>query len=573
MEVMNMSTTETGSATTGQPADAPASLCEAFYATVARCPDRPAIRTREGDVITWGEYGRRARDLAAGMHELGVRPGDRVALMLATRPEFHLVDAAAMLLGAASFSIYNTAPAQDIALVLANSEPALAVVEDEFRDRLDVPQVLCVSDLAGLEARGAASSFDVAAAARAVAPDDLLTLIYTSGTTGEPKGVEITHANALFVARAVDELHRLPDAAALVTYLPMAHIGDRNNCQYWPMVFGYTVTCAPDISKVLDVMREVRPHLMFGMPRLFEKLRAIIEREADPATLAALNAARLRALGDDAAEPDEALLAAVRVEHGLERVETGITGGAMTPPDLMAFLHGLGVRIGEIWGLSEATGVGTMSRPDALRVGTAGTPLPGAEVRLAEDGEIEIRSGGVMRRYRGRPDQTAETFTADGWLRTGDIGEFDADGYLSVVDRKKELIIGSSGKNMAPARIEARIKAAFPLIGGAVAIGDARPHNVALIALDPDACQGFAREHGLAGSTPQELADDPVVHAAVERQIIAANEHLSAPERIKGFTIVPTAWLPGGDELTPTMKPRRRAILAKYAAEIDALYG
>jgi long-subunit acyl-CoA synthetase (AMP-forming) len=177
-----------------------------------------------------------------------------------------------------------------------------------------------------------------------------------------------------------------------------------------------------------------------------------------------------------------------------------------------------------------------------------------------------------MRGYRGRPDQTAEAMTPDGWLRSGDIGEIDADGYLSVVDRKKELIIGSSGKNMAPARIEARLKEAFPLIGGAVAIGDERPYNVALIALDPDACVGFAREHGLAGDTPDVLADEPLVRAAVERQVASANEHLSAPERIKRFAIVTTTWLPGGDELTPTMKPRRRVILAKYAEEIDALY-
>jgi long-subunit acyl-CoA synthetase (AMP-forming) len=535
-------------------------------------PDRPAIRALDGDTITWAQYGARVRDLAAALHELGVRRGDRVALMLKTRPEFHLVDAATMMLGAVAFSIYNTAPPQDIEIVLANSEPRLAIVEDEFTDKVDVKQTLTVSDVPALEERGAASAFDVQAAARAVEADDPLTLIYTSGTTGEPKGVELSHANVLFVARAVHQLAGLPDGADLVTYLPMAHIGDRNNCQYWPMLYGHTVTLAPDISKVLDVLREVRPHLVFGMPRLFEKLRAIIEREADAVTLAAIDAARVRKAGGDAPEPDEALLANVREQHGFDRVVFGITGGAMTPPDLMAFLHGLKIMVGEIWGLSESCGVGSMSRPQDMRVGTAGTALPGAQLRLAEDGEIEISSPGVMRGYRGRPDQTAEAFTADGWLKSGDIGELDAEGYLSVVDRKKELIIGSSGKNMAPARIEARLKEAFPLIGGAVAIGDERPYNVALFALDPDACVGFAREHGLAGDTPDVLAADPTVRAALERQVASANTHLSAPERIKRFAVVPTTWLPGGDELTPTMKPRRRVILAKYADEIEALY-
>jgi long-subunit acyl-CoA synthetase (AMP-forming) len=213
-----------------------------------------------------------------------------------------------------------------------------------------------------------------------------------------------------------------------------------------------------------------------------------------------------------------------------------------------------------------------MAPPQAQRVGTAGTPVPSVEVRLAEDGELELSGPGVMRGYRRRPDLTAEAVTEDGWLRSGDIGQIGEDGYVSVVDRKKELIIGSSGKNMAPARIEARIKEAFPLIGGAVAVGDQRPHNVALISLDPDACRGFAREHGIEADTPEELAGHPLVREAVETQIRSANQHLSAPERIKDFTIVPAAWLPGGDELTPTMKPRRRVILAKYAAEIDALY-
>ena len=553
-------------------ATAPRTLCEAFVSAVARHGDERAIVAPDGSSITWSQYADRVRDLAAGLHELGLRPGDTLALMLSTRPEFHLLDAAAIHLGAVPFSIYNTAPPQDVAYVLGNSRAKLAFVEDEFRPKVDVDRALTVSDLPEILARGAASTFDVQAAAARVSPEHVLTLIYTSGTTGEPKGVEITHANVLAVAAGVNRVNGWPEDAQLVTYLPMAHIGDRNVCHYWPMILGGTVTCCNDISHVLDVMREVRVHVVFGMPRLFEKLRAIIERDSDVASLAALNQARRRAMGEDAPEPDRELLSNVRSTYGFDRLQFGITGGAMTPPDLMAFLHGLGMPVGEIWGMSECTGVATMSAPGAQRVGTAGTPIPGVDVRLAEDGELELRGRGIMRGYRGRPDQTAEAFSDDGWLRTGDIGEIDPDGYVSVVDRKKELIIGSSGKNMAPARIEARIKEAFPLIGGAVAIGDERPYNVALIALDPDACAGFAREHGLAGDSPAELAAEPDVLAAVTAQIDRANHHLSAPERIKHFTIVPVAWVPGGDELTPTMKPRRRVIISKYAAEIEALY-
>jgi long-subunit acyl-CoA synthetase (AMP-forming) len=558
--------------TTSDRATAPRTICEAFARTVARCPERMAVIAPDGTGMTWGEYGIRARNVAAGLHELGLRRGDTLALMLSTRLEFHLLDTAGILLGAIPFSIYSTAPPQDVAHELENSGAKIAFVEDDLRDRVEVEQTLTVSDLAQVEARGARSDFDVEAAAGAVGPDDLLTLIYTSGTTGEPKGVEITHANVLFVAAAVNRVYRWPDGAALVSYLPMAHIGDRNCSHYWPIIFGHTVTCCDNISKVLDVMRDARLHFVFGMPRLFEKLRAIIERDADEPTLAALNAARLRTLAGDVPGPDERLLESLRWANGFERLEFGITGGTMTSPDLLAFLHGMGLLVGEIWGMSECTGVASISPPDALRIGTAGLPLPGTEVRLADDGELEIRGPGVMRGYRGRPDLNAEAFTEDGWLRSGDIGEIDEAGYVSVVDRKKELIIGSSGKNMAPSRIEARIKEAFPLIGGAVAVGDQRPYNVALISLDPDACIGFARQHSLAGDSPAELAADPLVREAVDRQIRSANDHLSAPERIKQFTIVPVAWLPGGDELTPTMKPRRKAILAKYAAEIDGLY-
>jgi long-chain acyl-CoA synthetase len=550
----------------------PATVCEAFYRTVGRVPDRVAVVADDGTEMTWGEYGFRARNIAAGLYELGLRRGDTLALMLKTRLEFHLVDVAAVLLGAVPFSIYNTAPAQDIASVLGNSQAKLAIVEDDLVGKVVVERTVPISDLPRIEATGERSDFDVEAAAGAVGSDDPLTLIYTSGTTGEPKGVQLTHANVMATARSVDSVVGLPDDAQMVSYLPMAHIGDRNCSHYWPIMFGYTVTCCDNISRVLNAMGEVRVHFVFGMPRLFEKLRAIIERESDPATLAALRDARLRALDRDAPEPDQALLLQVRRAVGLDRVQFGITGGAMTSPDLLAFLHGFGLPVGEIWGLSECTGVATLVAPPDFRIGTAGRPIPGVEVRLADDGELELRGPGIMRGYRNRPELTAEAMTEDGWLRSGDIGEIDDEGYVSVVDRKKELIIGSGGKNMAPSRIEARLKEAFPLLNGAVAIGDERPYNVALLSLDPDACLGFAREHGLTESTPETLADHPLVQAAVAQQVESANGHLSAPERIKRFKIVNTTWLPGGDELTPTMKPRRRAILAKYTAEIEALY-
>ncbi len=265
------------------------------------------------------------------------------------------------------------------------------------------------------------------------------------------------------------------------------------------------------------------------------------------------------------------MLANVRAMLGLDLVEACNVGAAPTPPEVIEFFHALGVPLAELWGMSETCGAGTCNPPDKIKIGTVGPPAPDCEIKLDEDGEVLIRGPVVMPGYRNLPEKTAETFTDDGFLRTGDIGEFDEDGYLKIVDRKKELIISAAGKNMSPANIESKVKAAGPLIGQAVTIGDARQFNSALVTLDPDAIPGLAEKVG-ASPDAAELAGNEKVIAAVQEEIDAANEHLARVEQIKKFVILPTEWEPGGEELTPTMKLKRKPIAEKYKDEIEGLY-
>jgi long-subunit acyl-CoA synthetase (AMP-forming) len=300
----------------------------------------------------------------------------------------------------------------------------------------------------------------------------------------------------------------------------------------------------------------VRPTVFGSVPRIWEKLKAGLEAQgiADPSQL-----------------PEETR-AAIRAKLGLDQAEWLIVGAAPTPTEVLEYFAVLGLPICELWGMSELSCCATVNPPDRIKIGTTGPPIKGAEVGIADDGEVLVRGPLVMAGYRGLPEKTAETIDADGWLHTGDIGELDSDGYLRIVDRKKELIINAAGKNMSPANIESRLKASSSLIGQAICIGDGRPYNVALIVLDPDGCAAFAGERGLDDASPAALAGNEEVKALVAKGIEEANAHLSRVEQVKRWRTLPTDWLPDSDELTPTMKLKRKPIHAKYAAEIEALY-
>ncbi len=583
-------------------------MCEAFQITAAERADQIALRTLGDAVsITYGEYAERVRTLAAGFHALGTRRGDRVAFMLTNRPEFHLLDCAAVHLGATPFSIYNTSSPEQIAYLLGDAGNRVMVVEAAFLDRARAaidqsPGVehLIVLDAPGegislqeLEARGQANAdFDFESTWRAVAPEDILTLIYTSGTTGPPKGVQLTHANELAQCRGIDAAAEPRTGGSVISFLPHAHIADRGLGHYGPMIWGNTVTCCPEVTQVFAHVAECHPTFFGSVPRLWEKLKAALEAgiagEPDEAQREATRRAielglqKVRAEQAGQRVPDEVLAAyeqaeqavfsRIRAKLGLERCERYVIGAAPAPVDVLEFFAAIGIPICEVWGMSEISSIATIVPRDDLRLGTVGKALPGVEVRLAEDGEVLVRGETVMAGYRNQPQRTAETIDPEGWLHSGDIGTIDADGFLKIIDRKKELIINAAGKNMSPANIEAHLKGGSPLIGQAIALGDRRPYNVALIVLDPDTSAAFAHEHGLSDPALEALAGEPVVLEEVAAGVERANAHLSRVEQIKRFKVLPCDWPPAGDELTPTMKLKRKPIHEKYSAEIEALY-
>jgi len=524
--------------------------------------------------------------------------------MMVNRPEFHFADAAVMHLGGVPFSIYNTYTAAEIEHLVNDAGCAVAIVEQQYADKIlaardgadalehvvvidgDVPDAAISTD--ELVSRGD-EDFDFEGAWRAVEPDDLLTLIYTSGTTGHPKGVQIMHSNICETVRSYDQMIQFPDGGRIVSYLPMAHVAERNVSHYLPMLCGFTITCCPDARKVIEYLPEVRPSWFFAVPRIWEKLKAGLEQmmaalpeeqrvPMDKAFEASLAKVRLEQVGeevpsglaDGVEKADEAVFSKLRGHLGLDQLEACNVGAAPTTPEVIEFFHALGIPLAELWGMSETTGAGTCNPREHIKIGTVGPPSPGIDIKLAEDGEVLIKGPVVMKGYRNLPDKTKETFTDDGYLMTGDIGEFDEDGYLKIVDRKKELIITAAGKNLSPANIEARLKQ-VPLVSQAIAIGDKRKYVSALLTLDPEAAKSWASEHGIDGDLAS-LAQNEALIAEVEKGLGVANEELARVEQVKRFKVLPLDWEPGGDELTPTMKLKRKPIAEKYAEEIDSLY-
>ena len=592
-------------------------MVQAFEITSAALADRVAIRTKgDQQTLTWAQWRRDVRDLAGGLHRLGLRHGETLAIMLCNRPEFHVVDMAAVTLGATPFSIYETYASNQIEFVLSDAGARIAVVERRYLDRLlearrnlpNLEHVILVDPnveappphapadvltLAEVEESGRDEQLQaaVADAAARVGSEDVLTLIYTSGTTGPPKGVQLCHRNLMSTVAGIERLITFPDESRVISWLPAAHIAERNAHHYLPIVYGLQITCCSDPRQVMSYLPEVRPQWFFAVPRIWEKLKAGLEtmlagqpaeqgESTERALAAAIEKVRLEQRGqpvpeelvDKVAAADEQVFAGLREMLGLDQVQAVHVGAAPTPVEVLEFFHAIGIPLAELWAMSETCGAGCVNPPERIKLGTVGPPAPGVELSLAEDGEILIRGESVMLGYRNAPEKTAETIDADGWLHTGDIGALDEDGYLRIVDRKKELIINAAGKNMSPANIEATLKSVSPLIGQACAIGDGRSYNTALIVLDADFAPMWAAQHGLQGRSFGQLAHEPAVCQAVQEAIDAANSRLARVEQIKKFTIVPGDWLPGEDELTPTMKLKRKPISEKYASEIEAMY-
>jgi len=583
-----------------------------FVATVRGRPDSVALRRRVGDdyeTTTWAQYGDGAARVAAGLRSVGVDRGDRVVLLIDNRPEFHLADIGALLAGATPISIYNSSSPEQIQYLVGHCAARVAIAGDvdqlerilAARDELPSLEHVVVIDDAGsdrvtgtervlrwdaLLAHEPVSLEEAAAAAR---PDELATVIYTSGTTGPPKGVMLDHANVTFTADSLERrLAHDPTGYRIVSYLPMAHIAERLVTHYSGIEFGYEVTCVADIRMLGAELSATKPHLLFGVPRTWEKIHSGIQAvlAVDPSRADVFRhaldlGARVAALHAEGLEPDVALrneheraeaevLLPVRTLLGLDQLEFAVTAAAPIPVEVLTFFRALGVPLSELYGLSESTGPMTWE-PSRVKLGTVGTAIPGMELRIADDGEVLGRGGNIFRGYLDDPAKTADAVDADGWLHTGDIGTIDDEGYLRIVDRKKELIITAGGKNISPANIEAALKAE-PLIGQACVIGDDRPYLVALLVLDADVVPAWAASEGIEGASPEELAEHPGLRAELAREVASANRRFSGVEQVRRFAVIGHEWLPDSDELTPTMKLKRKPIAAKYAAEIASLY-
>jgi long-subunit acyl-CoA synthetase (AMP-forming) len=583
--------------------DRPATMCEAFARTVACTPDQVALRGPDAEIAyTYAQYREAAADVAAALHACGVRAGDVVALMFENRPEFHVLDAAVMHLGAISCSIYNTSPRRDIVHIISTSGARIALCEKQFAARLTdaAPDltVVCtepgVPDTRHLDDLFRTTGFDFDEHWRSVQPADVLTLIYTSGTTGKPKPVELTHGSMVAEIYLTAQVLEFRVGDKVPSALPMAHAAQRWGTHYSAMAFGLDVHCIADLSALAPNLVKMQPDIWGTVPRILEKMvaavRARFEAEPDARKRAAIGQAidvgqrfaEARAQCGPGQQPPadlvaqreavEPVLSGVRAAMGLGRLRWLMVGAAPTAPHIHAFLAGLGLEVVEVWGMSELTAVATINPCGSQRLGTVGKALRDIEVTLADDGEILVRGPILMRGYRGEPEATRGAFTDDGRLRTGDLGAIDADGYLSITGRKKEIIVNAAGKNIAPAKVEAAVKAESSLIGAVMAIGDARPFLTALVVLDPDTLAQYAAQRGLDMSDTDEVISSADVQAEVSEAIARANTVLARVEQIKKHAVLKQFWLPDSDELTPTLKLKRRIIVDKYSAEIEALY-
>jgi long-chain acyl-CoA synthetase len=581
-----------------------------FVATVERLADNVALRWKDpgGDWQEWtfADYGDRVARAAAGFRAHGLEPTDRIVLMMSNSPEFHVLDMAALMCGATPISIYNSSSPDQVAYLVGHCGAKLGVVEDSgflgrftpVRDQLPDLKALGLVRRDGDEGGGVAFDWDelvghdpvdLAEAAAGGSPDDLATVIYTSGTTGPPKGVMLSHYNVCWTVESLRQAFGLSEFAGkrLVSYLPMAHIAERMTSHYQQASLGYEVSTCPVPGQVAAYAREVRPNVMFGVPRVWEKIHAGV-------------VGALAAKPDDAAKFDEAVQAAkplalklawetatdeerqtwdfldavafrgVREMLGLDELDVAITGAAPIPPELLAWFRAVGIPMSEIYGMSESSGPMTWT-PHRIKPGTVGPAIPGCEVTLAEDGEVICRGGNVFLGYLDQPEKTAEALDDEGWLHSGDIGEVDEDGYFRIVDRKKELIITAGGKNISPANLEAALKM-VPLVGQACAIGDKRPFVSALVVLDPDTAPGWAKQHGIEATSLADLATNDEVVAAVEKGVTEVMAEFNNAERVKKIRLLGEEWQPDSEELTPTSKLKRRGVHAKYAEEIEALY-
>jgi len=591
-------------------------IASRFWDNVDALKDRTAMRSREGDVwkdISWREYGDAAREVALGLVSLGVEPRQAVSILSRNRPEWHIADVGGITGGAVTVPVYVTNSPPQVGYVLGHSGTKVAFVEDEDqllkiekeRDELPGLRHVVIFDgvpsadgfvltLDELRARGRALQHEqpslYGSRWRATSPEDTASIVYTSGTTGPPKGAMLTNRNVVFTIWSLMEVVQDPPGeGSRLSFLPLSHIAERVTSHFSQICYGTTVWFAESLDTVARDLAEVHPSVFFAVPRVWEKFYAGIQAKlgqlpeeqrqmAEGAVTVSTAVVEMEQQGEEVGGEmrhglqmaEERLFGPLRAALGLDRATNLISGAAPINADILTFFHAVGLRVQEVYGQTEDTGPTSLNPPGRVKIGTVGPPLPGVEVRIADDGEILVRGENVFPGYFKDEAATAEMLEG-GWMHSGDVGELDEDGYLRITDRKKDLIITAAGKNVAPQELENRLKY-HPLVSQAVVIGDRRPYLTALITLDADAAAAFAADQGLGKDDPGALAERPEVMDAVTAGVESVNAQFSRAEQIKKFRVLPRDFLQEEDEITPTLKVRRPAIIEKYGDEIEALY-
>ena len=583
-------------------------LVDAVAANAASHPDVVVAEQWDGKAfvnpVTARGLHEDIRATARGLAAAGVRPGDRVAIMSRTRYEWTVLDFAIWHAGAVTVPIYETSSAEQVRWILTDSKALCVIVEDARlravveQVRADLPALGNIwtieeGGLGEIRALAAAEAPDIDAALHTRGLDDPATLIYTSGTTGRPKGCVLTHRNMVYETHAVLEAEPtvVNEHTRSVLFLPLAHVFARV-LQAVLVAARARIGYCSDVAALTDAMKALRPTLIVAVPRVFEKLINTAAHRAAEAGKSAIFDRAVATAGDYSRGLDAGRLGlSLRLRHSLFNrlvygklratlggdLQWAVSGGAPLGERLGHAFRGMGITVLEGYGLTETSAGTTVNRPHhpagpGLRIGTVGRPVPGTAVRIAEDGEVQLLGPHIFREYWNNPAATADTFTADGWFRTGDLGSLDDDGFLRITGRAKELIVTAGGKNVAPAVLEDPINASF-LVAMSMVVGDARPFVAALVTLDQDALRLWLRSRNLPETTPvADLVDNPDLRSEIQRAVDTANLQVSKAEQIKKFAVLPHEWSIAGGQITPSMKLKRSVVTEQHAADIDALY-
>ncbi len=589
-----------------------------FLGKVRMYGDRVALREKEFGVwqeISWNDYCRHVRHFCLGLAELGLRRGDHVSIFGENEPEWLYADLAAQSAGAVAVGVYPTNPPAEARYVIGHSDSAFVVCDDQeqldkvltVKDQLPLLKKIVVMDMKGLrhyknpmimsfeaveEMGRGAEERDPDRYYRMVdqvEPEDVAIMVYTSGTTGPPKGAMLSHDNVMEFLEAQSQVIPQCDTDEVVSYLPLCHVAERIMSVFLPLNSGATVNFAESVETVVSDMREVLPTVFLAVPRIWEKMMAsVIIKMKDATWLKRKIYQAGIPIGERMAEARLSpasiplwlrlryglahlvLFRHLKKELGLMRTRLALSGAAPIAPEVLKYFHSLGIPVVEGWGMTEETGIGTVNRPGDIRLGTVGKPIPGVAIKIAEDGEILLKCNHVFVGYWKDPEATART-VQDGWLYTGDVGELDEEGRLKITDRKKEIIITSGGKNIAPSEIENRLKCS-PYINEAVVIGDGRKYLTALIQIEYDNVAKWAQERGIAYTTFKSLAQNPQVVELIQGEVEGANKEFAQVETIKKFRLLHKELDHDDDELTATLKLRRKTVYKKFADVIEEMY-